>query len=490
MGKKKCFRFWIMLLFLAVSVSCYKNNPIKTMNVHVRESYIISDEPVAEFYGSVKGDFWGYSVRILYAPVLEDLWVFGKESTVESVGVYWGGEISEDGSFTVKSNKLEVDTKYYYCWYINVAGTKYYGEVQEFTTCHPYKHTVELDMDSATDLSEPEPANCYVVTEPGLYKFRTLEGNTEKPLDGVASCLVLWESFGTDKTPKVFDIIGPTCYEDGYIAFTVPEAFNVGNASIAATDEYGEILWSWHIWLTDEPKEQVYFNDAGVMMDRNLGAGASTADGLFYQWGRKDPFMGPGYAFRSTASTVSWPSVIDASMTTGRIQYATSHPTTFIREGFSAYGGYRYLIDGAYWSESDLPKSVYDPCPAGWRVPDGGEEGVWAKAAGASYTSYEGIVEGGMEFSGTLGADPDIWYPYSGYSYLELYYSIPSLPHFDDVGQMGYYWTASKRNTVSAFNLSLYVRSDQGHSEVYADFVKSSFFVLHACPVRCIRDEI
>ena len=51
-------------------------------------------------------------------------------------------------------------------------------------------------------------------------------------------------------------------------------------------------LWSWHLWLTDEPKLIAGF------MDRNLGAfssspsGGSKSYGLLFQFGRKDAFVG------------------------------------------------------------------------------------------------------------------------------------------------------------------------------------------------------
>ena len=45
---------------------------------------------------------------------------------------------------------------------------------------------------------------------------------------------------------------------------------------IAAKDAEGKILWSWHIWMTDLPMGQVYWRNAGTMMDRNLGALSAT----------------------------------------------------------------------------------------------------------------------------------------------------------------------------------------------------------------------
>ena len=83
--------------------------------------------------------------------------------------------------------------------------------------------------------------------------------------------------------------------ESGEIHFTTGDM--EGNALIALCNADGDILWSWHIWFTDDPRGQEYYNNAGTMMDRNLGATSATpgdvgALGLLYQWGRKDPFLG------------------------------------------------------------------------------------------------------------------------------------------------------------------------------------------------------
>lgn len=90
---------------------------------------------------------------------------------------------------------------------------------------------------------------------------------------------------------------------------------------IAARNDKGDILWSWHVWVTDyhpdatgdasvdEPETKrkqkyTYGNHPNQypIMDRNLGALAgyttipaeeedrSKAHGFHYQWGRKDPF--------------------------------------------------------------------------------------------------------------------------------------------------------------------------------------------------------
>lgn len=292
--------------------------------------------------------------------------------------------------------------------------------------------TQDFNEDYSTmNLSYFESANCYIVSEAGKYKFKTVKGNSSTSVGNVSTCEVLWESFGTSTTPTIGDLIKGVTYKDGYIEFETAKNFREGNAVIAAKDANGTILWSWHIWLTDQPQGQAYINGAGVMMDRNLGATASTpgdvgALGLLYQWGRKDPFLGSSSISSSTEakSTITWPSTVQSSSSQGTIAYATAHPTTFITYN-SNNGDWYYSSDSSTdntrWQSN---KTVYDPCPAGWRVPDGGESGVWSKAFGTS-SSWETSSNGasanyGMDFSKTdkkLGSYGPIWYPASGFRF-------------------------------------------------------------------------
>ena len=298
---------------------------------------------------------------------------------------------------------------------------------------------VAVTLSDVIDLSSEGAANCYIVSSRGVYTFPTVIGNSAMSVGRVASAVVLWESFGTDRTPLVGDLISTVTYSDGMITFRTNKTFREGNAVIAAKNAKGKILWSWHIWFTDQPQEQVYYNNAGIMMDRNLGAtsakpGHVGALGLLYQWGRKDPFLG----FSSISdeiqakSTIVWPSPQSSEKFSkytriGRIAYAIAHPTTFItynpknydwcytnRETMSSTKNNR-------WKKTGGSKSIYDPCPAGWRIHKGGRNGVWAQAKNSSfferkaeYTHTYNRTNKGMNFSGKFGSASTIWYPVSG----------------------------------------------------------------------------
>jgi len=324
------------------------------------------------------------------------------------------------------------------------------------------------------DLSAIGTANCYIVSDAGKYKFKAVEGNSATSVGDVKGVKVLWETFGTATAPKVGDLIkADVSYSDGYITFSTNNTYKEGNAVIAAYSDAactnGKVLWSWHIWLTDKPEEQVYKNNAGTMMDRNLGATSATpgdvgALGLIYQWGRKDPFLsGDGISSdKQAASTLSWPAAVTSDSNIGTIAYSVAYPTTFITNN-SSNGDWYYTgsvsTDNTRWQTSDKEKGLYDPCPQGWRVPDGGNTGVWATAFGSSSNFEDGPwdeTNDGMNFgSGNgklgrmqLGSATTIWYPALGYRYGgggKLYY----------VGGSGRCWSCTPGNYL-AYDLTFY----------------------------------
>lgn len=57
------------------------------------------------------------------------------------------------------------------------------------------------------------------------------------------------------------------------------------------------------------------------------------------------------------------------------VEYATVHPYKCITNNGNTFGGWRTWLNGddqsykSLWGESDLKKTLFDPCPAGWRVP-------------------------------------------------------------------------------------------------------------------------
>ena len=459
-----------------------------TENVTFSELSVVPSRFKAEVGGSATGlsdeDKDYIKVGILYSSES------GKVENGEGKKVN-ATEISSEGAFSVSLSDLTVDTKYYYCGYVCQGDSYTYGTPSDFTTLkHPYDIPQDLNVTSATDLSSSGSANCYIISASGLYKFKTVKGNSNESVGNVASASILWETFGTDTAPELLDLICGFCYKDGYIAFQTADTFKEGNAVISAKDADGNILWSWHIWLTDQPQGQTYYNNAGTMMDRNLGATSDTpgdvgALGLLYQWGRKDPFLGSSSISSNTIakSTIAWPSAVSSDSSNGTIAYATANPTTFI--GYNSNNhDWHYTgsssTDNTRWTTSESSKSIYDPCPAGWRVPDGGDNGIWSKALGSSsFFSDESLynpTNRGMNFSGKFGSDQTIWYPSSGHRSKYVGY-------LDLVGCEGDYWSASpdSYNSNNAYSLGFF----SYYSEVYPSF---SYNRAYGLSVRCLQE--
>ena len=337
---------------------------------------------------------------------------------------------------------------------------------------------------SARDLSEKGTANCYIVSDAGSYKFRTVRGNGTAPVGAVVRADVLWESFGTAEKPNVGELVTNVAYRSDYISFDATG--RKGNAVLAARDAAGNILWSWHIWMTDEPQEQVYNNNAGTMMDRNLGATSATkgevqALGLMYQWGRKDPFLsGSDIAAENSnaSSTIDWPSTVGSSASTGTIEYSITHPTTFITKNSNNkdwwYSSNR-ATDNTRWGAN---KTIYDPCPAGWRVPDGGDYGVWAKAFGTDYfdTSSGWDSKGnGFDFSKTspnLSSTGPVWYP-AGAS---------DNGSFKGNYRTGYYWSVTPADISAHCLFFVGSANNTGNVQPVSDNREVSHFV------RCLKE--
>jgi hypothetical protein len=137
------------------------------------------------------------------------------------------------------------------------------------------------------------------------------------------------------------------------------------------------------------------------MMDRNLGElavdGKGPTDILLYQFGRKDPFpyvstnYGSLHKFISTYNRYfdesEFPYRTQAQLTESNITdvlaYSIYHPEVYVAY-FSNWMMQDMNADNVYyytaynWNDTKLgaltasnftAKSIFDPCPAGWRVP-------------------------------------------------------------------------------------------------------------------------
>jgi hypothetical protein len=241
---------------------------------------------------------------------------------------------------------------------------------------------------------------------------------------------------------------------------TVTAGSSAGNAVIAAysgANQSGTILWSWHIWVTDyDPnnggKTYSVINTGSpactyVFMDRNLGATSAKAGengtiGLLYQWGRKDPFTGSSSITSDVESTVYDGSgtgfkLVDKNQrisSLNNLVTSIENPEVFYKGvSGSAYDWYTNndsSKNDALWGGSNLVtpgrKTVFDPCPAGWRVPAwSGNQSPWSALTIINFT-----------------------WGNSGRTYNGSYYPAASCRNYMDgillyTGENGYYWPAA-----------------------------------------------
>lgn len=129
-----------------------------------------------------------------------------------------------------------------------------------------------------------ETANCYIVNRAGQFCFPMVEGNTNTEVTGVDHVGILWQS---STSPALISIVStiskgvlssPYDNSTDYISFNINNAdIQQGNALIAAYNSSDKILWTWHIWVTDQVLQNDNINDGktrnSITLTNASGAG-------------------------------------------------------------------------------------------------------------------------------------------------------------------------------------------------------------------------
>ena len=241
----------------------------------------------------------------------------------------------------------------------------------------------------------------------------------------------------------------------------------VGLFPAGTTDPFtANCIWSWHVWVTGYNPDAIvkrlttveanhaypnatangqvhtygtqYMTATGnkVIMDRNFGAASALyalatgagdnwpTYGLHYQWGRKDPF--PGAAKNATPNDPGSMTINDATRPLYGISALNSN-TLSSADGPATIAGaiktpqVHYLYPGRdwiypsidnLWNSTDGQKSVYDPCPEGWRVPP---KETWNDFSETNFIPPSGwtnneLLAGRLYTAGSVQA----WYPAQG----------------------------------------------------------------------------
>ena len=374
-------------------------------------------------------------------------------------------------------------------------------------------------------------ANCYVVSAPGYYCFPLVYGNAIK--NGTTNTSAYTSNKTGSNILKTFinhtgnPITSPYIKEnsgcvpakaellwqdapglisnvqynnsqmqlfvnpENYISFQVNAlTIRQGNAVIAIKDAGDNVLWSWHIWVTDENIGQTievtnHQSQKYKFMPVNLGwcdgrtetyaersckvkftAGDASKEVIikqvsasittggnhpYYQWGRKDPFL-PSNGLANTnkiwydkdgnAHTES-PQTENLSTGIACIKNYILKPDVMHSQysGDNTYANLWSADNNVYTAnDENVIKTIYDPSPVGFKLPP--SNAFTGFTTTGNYTNNTSQINGewdsslkGWNFYTDSSKNKTIFFPASGYRH----YSTGGASY---VGSYGYFWSA------------------------------------------------
>jgi len=370
---------------------------------------------------------------------------------------------------------------------------------------------------------------------------------------------ILWTDIENVGDYVTIDMTKNTGDDAYFTATVKPGTEGNAVVAVTTTNDAGqeEIMWSWHLWITDyrpdeagryvspEKGRYIYPVTGGAVhryegtiwntgiykdkfiMDRNLGAldtayvdARTVGKGvLYYQFGRKDPLPGlksdgkqrPAvyYPKPSLSDDLKYKPVGKSSgafSDTTAVKYSVRYPLTFIKSTgawtyCNKYNPTDYRTIGQYirWQDpnvqDDKGKSLFDPCPPGYKMP---KNGTWndfntydatknpkptTNMHGGTnpprnfptyYNTRGGRNQSGLHYyPGTGDVEKTIYYPVHGYV-------VCDTGTFDYAhGQVCRNWSCSPVSAWSCNDLSF-----------YSDYVYPSDYRPRSWgfPVRCVQE--
>ncbi len=377
--------------------------------------------------------------------------------------------------------------------------------------CRFMQKTVSLDIDltvcpwialepQVEEVKGIQITNCYVVPPggrvhiptDGVYKaWAQMDEFERTPIpEGEVTAEVLWQDGIGVMTERSVKVMNAEKRDKAYI---VVETGNKAGNAVVAMKVNGEIYWSWHIWCTDynpNLKEGQQELNGFVWMDRNLGAtynkyneeGGIKSKGFLYQWGRKDLFP-PTKGWEKTESDEDLYNLAGEIITFSKVPVevfnnipnSVHNSMSFYTSEESWYtnakGTYR-RNDLSLWNSKVGKKTIFDPCPDGWRVPvgkDGEYESPWeqAKKNVTPLVRYKGFSLKG------------IYYPAAGYREL-LTGNMPNNSFLDNA----LYWAGNIPSLYRQPSIMRYTLIDStGYS-----FSISVAWDAYGGSVRCVKE--
>ena len=315
--------------------------------------------------------------------------------------------------------------------------------------------------------------------------------NVQHSSNPATQASIVW----TDQSGIVDGLSVTNAGANSYVNFHVPaDKIKDGNAVIAVKNASGTIMWSWHLWFDhkdvletvkctnyqnkdynftkqtlgfayrkweastyDKPRvvrvkvEQTIANGgtkqfAYIDITQNPGSVKEISSTL-YQFGRKDAFPG--------TNTLAEGSFTQNGGNNMSIQNGIQHPETFYTWGSSWYNGYnQYNLwsmnnTTTGYNDNSVVKTVYDPCPAGFKMPASNAFiGFTKNGQNNGPMNVSGAWDWGWNFNNKITSpDAAVYFPASGFR-LDLGGSL------NYVGNIGYYWSAVPNDAYSGCRLA------------------------------------
>ena len=280
--------------------------------------------------------------------------------------------------------------------------------------------------------------------------------NVQNSTAPAQSANIVW----TDgKTTPITNLTVTGSGENSYVNFDVPaDKIEKSNTVIAIKDKDGKVMWSWHLWIaqpdvlnttevTNYQGQKFYFiqeplgykqtswkgsekpREVMVKVEQTYGPSSAKQSAAFkirqlyeenkeattayYEYGRKAPFMDVS----SGISTIEQTTIANCIQNPDKMY---SSPKTYLMNvGFDNINLWSMDFDGTT-DENKSVKTIYDPCPAGFKVPEGDAFTGFTTTGKNTKNENEFNVTGnyfkGWNFNNKLeNPDATVFFPALGY---------------------------------------------------------------------------
>lgn len=432
---------------------------------------------------------------IVFIKDSQQIWTHGQYYSIADAPADNNSYVRKNNGWVISPSGIEVyigkdePSSEYKVWFNTKDGSLYYynkGWVALYTGDYIDLSMCDIQGNIRTSATT---ANCYVINKKGTYRIPLVYGNAvvngstnsasytrvsgtyslnfvngagttintpfiEKQTVisnaelSIADTDGVFTDISISSNPNVTDI--SNC---GYVQFKVTSVPSTGaNGVISIMNSSGTIIWNWHIWVWADNLSTVSItNRSGVtynILPYNLASkwdssGKTSIKNWYYQWGRSVPMLCPS-AYNSTTNSNSYgASSFNITHSANSYNQGIANPTTFYYNNnnspYNWFGSTSYfnLWDAnctfTGYSDNTTVKTVYDPCPPGFKIPNGN-----------TFTGFNDSNGGSWSY---------------GYTWSGIFFPASGFRSYDDgalssVGSFGCYWSSAASSQDRAYSLN------------------------------------